>query len=158
MISDLWKQFIYVTVFVIGIVLFTQTYILDSLESQNIIKNAHFNIEEEKIFQQHDDARKTVHQNVQQVIDVENDVEATITLNRAVNDNIYNNTDRKVKTVNTVTNTEHQTPVPYRNGSALTKAPSHKPPRPIVLWTSWRSGSTFLGDLLANAVPNTFYR
>lgn len=31
-------------------------------------------------------------------------------------------------------------------------------PRVILLLTSWRSGSTFLGELLATAVPETFYR
>ena len=32
------------------------------------------------------------------------------------------------------------------------------PPRVILLLTTWRSGSTFLGELLATAVPETFYR
>lgn len=31
-------------------------------------------------------------------------------------------------------------------------------PRVILLLTSWRSGSTFMGELLASAVPETFYR
>ncbi|XP_076029882.1 uncharacterized protein LOC143018410 [Oratosquilla oratoria] len=30
-------------------------------------------------------------------------------------------------------------------------------PRQIVLWTSWRSGSSFTGTLLANAVNKTYY-
>ncbi|XP_066983955.1 carbohydrate sulfotransferase 5-like [Macrobrachium rosenbergii] len=30
-------------------------------------------------------------------------------------------------------------------------------PRVVILWTTWRSGSTFLGDLLVSAVPETFY-
>ena len=37
-------------------------------------------------------------------------------------------------------------------------AESESRPSSIILWTSWRSGSSFLGDLLARAVPNTFYR
>lgn len=31
-------------------------------------------------------------------------------------------------------------------------------PRVILLLTSWRSGSTFMGELLSSAVPETFYR
>lgn len=34
----------------------------------------------------------------------------------------------------------------------------HGAPRVILLLTSWRSGSTFMGELLASAVPETFYR
>ncbi|XP_068249141.1 carbohydrate sulfotransferase 1-like [Palaemon carinicauda] len=30
-------------------------------------------------------------------------------------------------------------------------------PRVVMLWTTWRSGSTFLGDLLVSAVNETFY-
>ncbi|XP_064089165.1 carbohydrate sulfotransferase 5-like [Macrobrachium nipponense] len=30
-------------------------------------------------------------------------------------------------------------------------------PRVVILWTTWRSGSTFLGDLLVSAVSETFY-
>ncbi|KAF2350920.1 Sulfotransferase domain [Trinorchestia longiramus] len=30
-------------------------------------------------------------------------------------------------------------------------------PKPIILWTAWRSGSTFLGDLMSNANNYTFY-
>ncbi|XP_068229173.1 carbohydrate sulfotransferase 3-like [Palaemon carinicauda] len=33
----------------------------------------------------------------------------------------------------------------------------NKVPRNIILWTTWRSGSTYTGELLANALPNTFY-
>lgn len=33
-----------------------------------------------------------------------------------------------------------------------------QPPRVVLLLTRWRSGSTFLGGILANAVPHTFYR
>lgn len=32
------------------------------------------------------------------------------------------------------------------------------PPRAILLLTRWRSGSTFMGELLTTAVPETFYR
>lgn len=35
------------------------------------------------------------------------------------------------------------------------------PPRPskvVVLWTGWRSGSTFIGQLLTRASNSTFYR
>ncbi|XP_068230146.1 carbohydrate sulfotransferase 4-like [Palaemon carinicauda] len=31
------------------------------------------------------------------------------------------------------------------------------PPKTVILWTTWRSGSTYLGELLANAVHDTFY-
>ncbi|XP_066990517.1 carbohydrate sulfotransferase 4-like [Macrobrachium rosenbergii] len=31
------------------------------------------------------------------------------------------------------------------------------PPKAVILWTTWRSGSTYLGELLANAVQDTFY-
>ncbi|XP_068229175.1 carbohydrate sulfotransferase 1-like [Palaemon carinicauda] len=32
-----------------------------------------------------------------------------------------------------------------------------RPPKAVILWSTWRSGSTFVGGLLANAVTETFY-
>lgn len=48
--------------------------------------------------------------------------------------------------------------IPDDGGRLEGQTVSQTSPRPIVVWSSWRSGSTFLGDLLARAVPNTFYR
>ncbi|XP_068229180.1 carbohydrate sulfotransferase 5-like [Palaemon carinicauda] len=34
---------------------------------------------------------------------------------------------------------------------------NHPNPRIIILWTTWRSGSTYTGELLAKALPKTFF-
>ncbi|XP_068229179.1 carbohydrate sulfotransferase 5-like [Palaemon carinicauda] len=55
-----------------------------------------------------------------------------------------------------------------KENSTLDKPTTRKPilnkhrrskdaPRAVLLWTTWRSGSNHIGELLANAVPNTFY-
>lgn len=49
----------------------------------------------------------------------------------------------------------------YQRALKVLKSPpkeSNKPPRAVLLLTRWRSGSTFVGEILATALPHTFYR
>ncbi|KAK7080957.1 hypothetical protein SK128_011301 [Halocaridina rubra] len=48
-------------------------------------------------------------------------------------------------------------PLSSHNAKPSTKALRNYP-RIVILWTTWRSGSTFLGQLLASALDETFYR
>ncbi|CAL4063477.1 unnamed protein product, partial [Meganyctiphanes norvegica] len=48
-------------------------------------------------------------------------------------------------------------PLPRINNTSALGASGNKYPPSILLWTTWRSGSTFIGSLLAEASDNTFY-
>lgn len=47
--------------------------------------------------------------------------------------------------------------IPKVTSEMAPKVISERTPKIILLWTTWRSGSTFFGTLLAKATENTFY-
>ncbi|KAK7073054.1 hypothetical protein SK128_003661 [Halocaridina rubra] len=67
--------------------------------------------------------------------------------------NDYSNCNQEIGKGNSI-------PVQPQQNSTLQvqgKTTLKKYPRVVILWTQWRSGSTFFGNLLASAIPNTFY-